>query len=199
MLKQRLISARKGASMTQAEVADYLGIRRQTYSAYERGVSTPDANTVATLAKLFGVTVGELVTGECAPATNMIRVPVCGNVAAGIPIDAIEDVEEYVDVDSSLARGGTLIGLRVKGRSMEPRFTNGDTVIIRCQSSVDNGDIAVVLVGEEATMKKIVRYTDGIRLMPTNPAYEPTYFSNEQIRTIPVTIIGKVVELRAKI
>lgn len=197
MLKQRLISARKGAGLTQAEVADCLGIRRQTYSAYERGVSTPDANTVATLARLFGVGAGELVAGEV--STNVIKVPVCGNVAAGIPIDAIEDVEEYVDVDASLAKGATLIGLRVKGRSMEPRFTNGDTVIIRCQSSVDNGDIAVVLVGDEATMKKVVRYTEGIRLMPTNPAYEPRYFSNEEIASLPVTIIGKVVELRAKI
>jgi repressor LexA len=197
MLKQRLISARKGANLTQAEVADCLGIRRQTYSAYERGVSTPDANTVATLARLFGVGVGELVAGEA--STYMIKVPVCGNVAAGIPIDAIEDVEEYVDVDASLGKGATLIGLRVKGRSMEPRFSNGDIVIIRCQSSVDNGDIAVVLVGDEATMKKVVRYTEGIRLMPTNPAYEPRYFSNEEIASLPVTIIGKVVELRAKI
>ena len=197
MLKQRLVSARKGASLTQSEVAEYLGIKRQTYSAYERGVSTPDANTIAQLARLFGVSAGELVTGET-PA-NAIRVPVCGNVAAGIPIDAIEDVEEYVEVDASLARGATLIGLKVKGRSMEPRFTNGDTVIIRCQSSVDNGDIAIVLVGEEATMKKVVRYTEGIRLMPTNPAYEPTYFSNEEIKSLPVTILGKVVELRAKI
>jgi repressor LexA len=192
-----LISARKGAVLTQAEVADCLGIRRQTYSAYERGVSTPDANTVATLARLFGVGVGELVAGEA--STNMIKVPVCGNVAAGIPIDAIEDVEEYVDVDASLGKGATLIGLRVKGRSMEPRFSNGDIVIIRCQSSVDNGDIAVVLVGDEATMKKVVKYTEGIRLMPTNPAYEPRYFSNEEIASLPVTIIGKVVELRAKI
>lgn len=197
MLKQRLISARKGANLTQADVAEFLGIKRQTYSAYERGVSTPDANTIAKLAKLFSVSAGELVTGEI-PA-NAIKVPVCGNVAAGVPIDAIENVEEYVEVDASLARGATLIGLKVKGRSMEPRFTNGDTVIIRCQNSVDNGDIAVVLVGEEATMKKIVKYTEGIRLMPTNPAYEPTYFSNEEIQTIPVTIIGKVVELRAKI
>lgn len=197
MLKQRLISARKGAGLTQAEVADYLGIRRQTYSAYERGVSTPDANTIATLAKLFSVNAGELVTGE--NYANAVRVPVCGNVAAGVPIDAIENVEEYVDVDASLARGATLIGLRVRGKSMEPRFASGDTVIIRCQSNVDNGDIAVVLVGEEATMKKIVKYTDGIRLMPTNPAYEPTYFSNEEIESIPVTIVGKVVELRAKI
>ena len=197
MLKQRLISARKGAGLTQADVAEALGIKRQTYSAYERGVSIPDANTVMTLSRLFGVSAGELVAGEA--STNTIKVPVCGNVAAGIPIDAIEDVEEYVDVDASLARGAILIGLKVKGRSMEPRFSSGDTVIVRCQNSVDNGDIAIVLVGEEATMKKIVRYTDGIRLMPTNPAYEPTYFTNEEIRTIPVTILGKVIELRAKI
>ncbi|MBQ8162805.1 MAG: helix-turn-helix domain-containing protein [Clostridia bacterium] len=197
MLKQRLVSARKGAALTQEDVARFLGIKRQTYSAYERGVSVPDANTVAVLARLFGVRVGELISGEDAPSS--IKVPVCGNVAAGIPIDAIENIEDYEEVDASLAMGSRLIGLKIKGASMEPRFTNGDIVIVRCQNNVENGDIAVVLVGgEEATVKKISKFSDGIRLLPTNPAFEPLYFSNEDIERLPVTIVGKVVELRAK-
>ena len=198
MLKQNLVSARKGAGLTQAEVADFLNIRRQTYSAYERGVSVPDANTIATLSRLFNVSVGALISGETATGTY-IRVPVCGSVAAGIPIDAIENVEDYEEVEPSLAMGSELIGLRIKGSSMEPRFTDGDVVIVRRQSNIENGEIAVVLVGgEEATVKKINKYSDGIRLMPTNPAFEPIYFSNEQIEQLPVTIVGKVVELRAK-
>lgn len=198
MLKQNLVSARKGAGLTQAEVADFLNIRRQTYSAYERGVSVPDANTIATLSRLFNVSVGALISGETTTGTY-IRVPVCGSVAAGIPIDAIENVEDYEEVEPSLAMGSELIGLRIKGSSMEPRFTDGDVVIVRRQSNIENGEIAVVLVGgEEATVKKINKYSDGIRLMPTNPAFEPIYFSNEQIEQLPVTIVGKVVELRAK-
>jgi repressor LexA len=198
MLKQNLVSARKGAGLTQAEVADFLNIRRQTYSAYERGVSVPDANTIATLSRLFNVSVGALISGEATTGTY-IRVPVCGSVAAGIPIDAIENVEDYEEVEPSLAMGSELIGLRVKGSSMEPRFADGDVVIVRRQSNIENGEIAVVLVGgEEATVKKINKYSDGIRLMPTNPAFEPIYFSNEQIEQLPVTIVGKVVELRAK-
>ncbi len=197
MLKQRLISARKGASLTQEDVARFLGIKRQTYSAYERGVSVPDANTVMSLAKLFGVSVGMLLLGE--NTSSVIRVPVCGNVAAGIPIDAIENIEDYEEVDASLSMGSELIGLKIKGASMEPRFTNGDVVIVRRQNDVENGEIAVVLVGgEEATVKKIAKFSDGIRLVPTNPAFEPIYFSNREIESLPVTIVGKVVELRAK-
>ena len=197
MLKQNLVSARKGANLTQADVADILGIRRQTYSAYERGVSVPDANTVATLARLFNVGVGALISGES--SGTYLKVPVCGSVAAGIPIDAIENVEDYEEVEPSLAQGSRLIGLKIKGSSMEPRFTNGDVVIVRCQNYIENGEIGVVLVGgEEATVKKIAKYSDGIRLMPTNPAFDPIYFSNEEIEKLPVTIVGKVVELRAK-
>ena len=197
MLKERLIRARTNANLTQAQVALRLGIRRQSYSAYERGVSVPDANTLMNLSFIFGISVGELLSGES--KTGAIKVPVCGSVAAGIPIDAIENIEDYEEVDASLANGSTLIGLKIKGSSMEPRFANGDTVIIRCQSDIENGEIAVVLVGGgEATVKKVLKYSDGIRLMPTNPAFEPIYFSNYDIENLPVTIIGKVVELRAK-
>ena len=83
---------------------------------------------------------------------------------------------------------------------MEPRFIEGDTVIVRRQPDVESGEIAIVLVnGDEATMKKILKQQSGITLIALNPAvYEPHFYTNEQIEELPVVIYGKVVELRGK-
>lgn len=82
---------------------------------------------------------------------------------------------------------------------MEPKFSEGDVVIVRRQSDCETGQIAVIIVnGCDATVKRIKKRPEGIMLIPTNPDYEPMFYSNEQIATLPVTIVGKVVELRAK-
>ena len=84
---------------------------------------------------------------------------------------------------------------------MEPRFVEGDTVIVRRQPDVDSGEIAIVFVnGDESTMKKALKQPTGITLVALNPAvYEPHFYTNEQIVALPVTIYGKVVELRGKL
>ena len=82
---------------------------------------------------------------------------------------------------------------------MEPRIKTGDVVIVKQQSDCDNGDVAVVLVnGLDATVKRIKKSPEGIMLIPTNSAYEPMFYSNEDVKKLPVRIMGKVVELRAK-
>ena len=76
---------------------------------------------------------------------------------------------------------------------------DGDVVIVRKQDDADTGDVAVVMVnGDNATVKRIKKEPSGITLIPNNPAYDPIYYSNTEIRDLPVRIIGKVVELRAK-
>lgn len=83
---------------------------------------------------------------------------------------------------------------------MEPKISDGDVVIVRKQPDVDSGDIAVVLVnGDAATVQKIKKGPQGVTLIPSNPAYEPLYYSNDEIESLPVTIVGRVVELRAKL
>lgn len=82
---------------------------------------------------------------------------------------------------------------------MEPRIREGDIVIVRKQDDVESGEIAIVMVnGDNATIKRLLKYEDGIRLMPTNPAYEPLYFTNDEILEKPVKVIGKVIENRQK-
>ncbi len=128
-----------------------------------------------------------------------VRIPVYGSVAAGIPLEAITDIEDYEEITEEMAKSGKYAALKIKGSSMEPRFTEGDVVIVRLQDDVDNGDIAIVIVnGDEATCKKIKKTPEGVMLISTNPAYEPMFYSNREIEEKPVRIWGKVVELRAK-
>lgn len=84
---------------------------------------------------------------------------------------------------------------------MEPRILEGDIVIVRQQEDVDSGDIAIVLVnGDEATVKRVKKQAEGITLIATNTSvYEPHFYSNQEIRDLPVRILGKVVELRGKL
>ncbi len=127
------------------------------------------------------------------------KVPVLGDVAAGIPIEAITDIVDYEEIDAALAATGEFFGLRIKGASMEPRMHEGDVVIVRRQEKAETGDTVVVLVnGDSATVKKIKYGPDGITLLPTNPAFDPLFYSAAEVEALPVRVIGKVVELRAK-
>lgn len=131
--------------------------------------------------------------------SKIIKIPVLGTVRAGIPIDAVENIIDYEEISEDMARQGEFFALQIKGDSMEPKISEGDVVIVRKQSDVDSGNIAIVLVnGEEATIKKIQKFDGGINLIPSNPSYDVKTYTNDQIESLPVQILGKVVELRAK-
>lgn len=134
------------------------------------------------------------------PKEKGIRIPVLGRVVAGIPVEAIEEIIDWEEIPQKLASTGKFFALRVCGHSMEPRILEGDVVIVRQQEDVESGDIAIVLVnGDEATVKRVKKQEDGITLIATNTSvYEPHFYSNQEIRDLPVRILGKVVELRGK-
>lgn len=150
--------------------------------------------------ELFGMLDNDAVVDLSQPvAKKAIRVPVLGNVAAGIPIEAIEDIVDYEEISEELAHTGEFFALKIKGDSMEPTIGNGDVVIVKQTDDANTGDIVIALVnGDDATCKRLVKYASGIRLMPINPAYEPMFFSNEEVADKPVRIIGKVMESRKK-
>ena len=131
---------------------------------------------------------------------SVVKIPVLGRVVAGMPISAYQDIIGYEEITREMAASGEFYALRVKGQSMEPRICEGDTVIIRVQPDVESGDIAVVLVnGDEATLKQVVKNDTGITLIAFNHAvYEPKFYTNEQIKDLPVIISGKMVEFRAR-
>ena len=200
MFNERLKTLRIQRKMTQSELAKKIYISQPAYSKYEVGTASPNPETLSKIADALDVSVDYLLGSDSQPARpGYIRVPVLGRVAAGIPIDAIEEVIDWEDISAEAAGDGEYFGLQIKGHSMEPKISDGDVVIVRRQPDVDSGDIAVVLVnGDDATVKKVKKSPQGVTLIPSNPAYEPMYYSNKEIESLPVQILGRVVELRAK-
>lgn len=130
-----------------------------------------------------------------------IRIPVLGSVPCGVPMEAVEmiDADDWEEISERLARTGSFFGLTAKGDSMSPRIEAGDVLIVRQQTTAESGDIVIAKVnGDDACCKKLLKQETGIVLQSFNPAYAPMYFSNEEIESKPVQIIGKVVENRQK-
>ena len=127
-----------------------------------------------------------------------VSVPIVSTIVAGMPADAYEDPLGHEEISHELAKTGDFVCLKVKGDSMSPVIQDGDLVIVRQQSDVESGDIAVVRInGDEATLKKVQKSEDGITLIAYNPAvYEPHFYSNKEIEELPVEVDGKVVEMK---
>lgn len=129
-----------------------------------------------------------------------ITINVLGRVAAGIPIEAIEDIIDTEEITEEMAKTGTFFGLQIHGDSMEPRIYDGDVVIVRQQDDAESGEIVIAIVnGDDAVCKRLSKYAGGISLISLNSKYDPLIFTNEDIANKPVKIIGKVVELRGKL
>lgn len=189
---------RKEKGMTLDDLSRIFNVSRATLGFWEQGKYEPNNAALIKMSEYFGVSVDYILGNEDKPSGNWI--PVYGKVAAGIPITAVEDVVDQEELTDDMVKDGSeYIGLRIAGQSMEPKISEGDTVIVRVQPDVEDGEIAVVLVnGDEATCKKIKKTPEGVMLLSFNPAYQPIFYTNKEIETLPVTILGKVVELRAK-
>lgn len=216
--KERIKELRIAKKWTQQEVADRLGVNKQTISQYERGVREPQIETLEAIADIFNVSLNYLVgkdnltvrlinnseyaiIEEYRNSSNVKsrKIPVLGNVAAGIPIEAVENIIDYEEITEEMARSGDFFGLQIHGDSMEPRMKEGDIVIVRKQEDAESGEVVIAMVnGNDACCKRLMKYQGGIQLLSNNPAYEPMMFTDEEITNNPVRILGKVVELRAK-
>ncbi len=197
----RLRDLRLNHGLSQKVIADYLGCSTVVYSRYETGSREPSMDTLMRLADYFNVSIDYLTGKSDIPRNGgVVRIPVAGNVVAGIPTSAIEDIIDWEEIDEEMARSGDYIGLRVKGDSMYPEIKDGDIAIIRRQDTIESGQIAVVIVnGDEATIKKVRLSPDGIMLIGLNTAvYEPHFYSKEEVAALPVRIYGRLVEVRRK-
>lgn len=185
----------------QLELSEDLGFKQSTVSDWMNAKKYPRIDKIQILADYFDIMKSDLTEdkGFSSFSKRGVMVPVLGKVVAGIPIEAIQDIIDYEEIDAILAKTGNFFALQIKGDSMEPRMQEGDVVIVRKQETADTGDIAIVLVnGDEATVKKIKILNNGIMLIPFNNKYDPWEYTAEDIDKMPVKIIGKVVELRAK-
>ena len=204
---------RTRAGLTQEELARLLYVKQSTYSNWERGAIRPSYDNLESLSEFFHVSIDYILGKSDTPyqlqrpkpsTSHSEWIPIVGRIQAGTPTEAIEEVPSPDDLDeweeiNTDEYHGDFVALRIRGASMEPKFSEGDVVIVRRQPDVESGDIAVVLVnGEEGTVKKIKKDILGIYLIPTNPAFETRFFTNHEVSSLPVKIFGKVVELRAK-
>lgn len=195
---------RKQLNLTLKEIADYVGVSEATVSRWESGnIANMRRDRIAALAQILKVSpidiMGVTDDDNYDDSIKSVQIPVLGRVKAGIPMTAIESIIDYEEISQEQARTGEFFGLQIKGDSMEPKISEGDVVIVRKQETVENGEIAVVLInGDDATVKKFYKTDAGIKLVSTNPTYDPFFFTPDEVNSLPVSVIGKVVELRAK-
>lgn len=189
---------------SRSDICKDLGFAYTTFTSWETGVNYPRIDKIEMMADYFHIEKSDLIedkTDKPSSPVKGIRIPVLGRVAAGIPIEAITDIEDWEEIPQSMAKTGEYFALKIAGKSMEPRMMDGDVVIVRRQSDVDSGDIAVVLVnGNDATVKQISKSDAGLTLIGWNPSvYTPKTYNKKECKELPVTILGKVVEIRGKL
>lgn len=205
----RLKSLRKEKELSQQELANIIKISKSSINMYERGEREPSFETMEAFADFFNVDMDYLhgrqdikrkidITGEFQKRQNLpsnIRPAVkrryryLGKVACGEPIFADEQKETYVDLESDVRADFVL---EAKGDSMiNARIYDGDIVFIREQPDVQDGEIAVIIIDDEATLKRVYKYDDHISLCSENPRYKPIIIKADEGKT--VRIIGKAV------
>lgn len=184
--------------LERKELAKALGVPYSSLTDWMNGNAYPRIDKIQLMADFFGIEKSDLVESRSAQkTTKAVKIPILGRVAAGPLMEMIENVEG--DIVSDITPSEDIFALRIKGNSMSPRIESGDVVIVRKQPDVESGEIAIVAVnGDEATCKRIKKYRDGLELIPINPSFPVQFFTYEEVEKKPVTILGKVVELRAK-
>ncbi|MBE6532804.1 MAG: helix-turn-helix domain-containing protein [Ruminococcaceae bacterium] len=208
MIPNKLKEMRKAKGLTLESLAEMVGTSRQTIHRYENGIiSNIPPEKVVLLAEALDTTPSSLMgweehTEEFPTFDNIIpiitkRIPILGEIACGEPIYANEEYESYALTDASLDAD---FCLRAKGDSMTgARILDGDIVFIRSQNAVDNGEIAAVIIGDEATLKRVYYYPDDEKLILSaeNPKYAPLVYVGEELSQIK--IIGKAISFQSRI
>lgn len=200
------------------EFADRCGLSKSYISMLEKNVNPrnnkPIIPTIETYNKIaHGMNLGlddllkmldstepvNLSKVDTVPIDSGFTIPVLGRVAAGYGKEAVEEIIGQIEISPALASKGEFFGLRIKGDSMIPTLYDGDTVIVERTEDAESGDLVIALVnGSDATCKRLQKYAEGIALIPQNPLYEPMRFTDTEIDSTPVRILGKVIEMRRK-
>lgn len=208
--KIKQLRLEKGWSLQ--DLGDRLGVGKSTVRWWENGeIASLKAETLKAIADAFGVSPLEFFDSQDADEffreieanepPDHVWVPIVGRVAAGPEMYAEDNIEDYMLVDGQLGLDlqGLLFGLRIAGDSMEPEIKKGSIALVRHQEDADTGDVVIVRVnGEDATCKRIKKTAAGLTLLPANPAYDMQPYTWAEVAEKPVSIIGKVIEVRTK-
>lgn len=206
--KDMLIFLRKREGLSQLELGEKLNLTKSTISMYENGRRKPSFEVLEAIADYFNVSMNFLMGKDEAPSPlpanilptpKMKRIPLIGTIACGTPILAVEDATEFIDAPEGI-QGDIDFALECKGDSMiNARIFPGDIVYIKQQPVVENGEIAAVLIGDEATLKRVY-YTpdsDRITLRACNPLYSDMTYTGPELNDIK--ILGKAVWFMSRV
>ncbi len=190
----RLTRLRKRLNLTQEELGNRLGFSRTAISAWEIGRNEPPYEDAIKIANFFGVTLDYLFGAEEPNSTRTI--PVLGIVKAGYDYLAQHNIVDYIDPGMKISDPENYFGLIVKGDSMAPLLNEGDYLIVHKQEDFNNNDTCIVIInGDEATVKKVVKTNEGIELHAFNPYYPVKKYTFKEIAELPIIILGKVEKL----
>lgn len=191
---------RKQKKMTLEELSRFAGVSRQTLSRYENGIIAVPNDRIEAIAKALDTSPAILMGWDKeTESTNSHRIPVYGKVAAGIPLEMVEDIIDYEEIPAKWGDPSDFFCLQIEGNSMEPRILSGDVVVVKKQTDADTGDVVIYSVnGEAASCKRLRKMDDGLMFIPFNNEYFPKMYLWDEVESLPVQILGKVVELRGK-
>lgn len=198
-----LKNLRMSKGLSQEELSNKFGVSTSTIGMYETNKREPNFDLLKEFAKFFNVSTDyllEQIKKDDLTNFDIIQIPLLGKIQAGVPTEMFLDVIDYIDIPADMARGNKeLFALKTKGKSMEPNFIEGDILIFEKTEDCENGQFCAVAVnGDDATFKKVTKTDTGIMLQPLNPAFETKFYTNDQIDSLPVTIIGVLKESRRK-
>lgn len=182
--------------LSQEELGKMLGVKRAAVQKWESGtVKNLKRETIIKLAEIFNVSPSSFIDEEFSAYDNIVvfpkmnRIPLVGTIACGTPVLATQNLDGEVTVPEEINAD---FALRCKGDSMiDARIMSGDIVYIRQQPTVENGEIAAVLIDDEATLKRVYVSDDTVTLVACNSKYQPFVYSGEQLNQI--RILGKAV------
>ncbi len=195
-------------NLSQEEVAEELETSAVNISRYENGDRKTNQDILFKLSQLFGVSINDFFppvdnAKYIDLISNTIKIPVLGFIKAGVPIEAQEDIIDYVDIPAIWTKGGKdFYALKISGDSMTPKYNEGDIVIFEQTKDYEAGrnkDCAVMVNCTECTFKKVFIDEHGITLQPYNMNYEPMRFTKEQAMQLPITIVGIAKEKRVSL
>lgn len=204
MLGNRLRRLRTQKHLTQADLGRLLNVHQTAISQWETDRTRPDQELLGRLADIYSVSIDYLLgedSKENSQEDTSFRVPVFGTIPAGIPIEAIEDIEGYEEMRPVAGyKNSEFFALRLSGDSMYPEYKSGDIVIFHAQETCDSGqDCAVMVNSEDATFKRVRMSEKGLTLQPLNPDFEPISFTRHDLKVETVRIIGVAWEVRRRL
>lgn len=195
---ERIKQLRIETKETQKDISLLTGVETRTVGKWEQINTTPGNDILKKLAEHFNCSIDYLLGASDERTTKQaVKIPVLGCIQAGLPMYAAENILDYEEISDKVARSGEIFALYARGDSMAPEIQNHDVLFFRKQEDANDGDICAILVnGNDATVKRIHKGIDGVTLIPNNKIYGDMFYSNEQIKNLPVQIIGKLIEIR---